>query len=97
MWRKVRVCLQFLASVVFMAFCFIVALRDQIAKSLIWLPLSVGVGGTGASKKKTRMLLRACNFKVTLRSNSFRLCGLCDLISEGYSGRSIVQTFTGNG
>ena len=52
MWRKVRICLQVLASVVFMAFFFIVALRDQIAKSLIWLPLSVGVGGTGASKKK---------------------------------------------
>ena len=61
MWRKVRVCLQFLASVVFMAFCFIVALRDQIAKSLIWLPLSVGVGGTGASKQKNSWR-EACDF-----------------------------------
>ena len=44
--------------------------------TLIWLPLFVGVGGTGASKKN--MLLRACNFEVTLRSNSFRVCVLCE-------------------
>ena len=59
-------------------------------------PLRWGEWDRG-EQKKTLMLLRACNFEVTLRSNSFRLCGLCDLISEGYSGRSIVQTFTGNG
>ena len=48
---------------------YVVALRDQIdvAKTLIWLSLSIGVGGKGASKQKL-MLLRACDFEVTLGS-----------------------------
>ena len=35
--------------------------------TLIWLPLFVGVGETGASKQNL-IILRACDFEVTLRA-----------------------------